>query len=551
MAMKIFPGLPTCPRKGELVSVDLEMYGQEEHRLHRPHGTFALLSIGIGDTVYQIDDVHDMREALARIKPGVWAFHNALYDIRQMRAFTSIPERPIWDTMLAEQSLWGGFYKNFALDAVTLRYLHRYMEKKYQKEFARRTTMTLPMRRYAAFDAWATLKIAQLQQNLEGLDSYRKVDLPLIWPVMEMPGVRIDIKKWIELADLFKKKAMEIRAELGFNPGSHDQVIEFAWKKAKIKLDNAQEETLLVYEGNPVIDAILYYKTYATAASRWGRKWIEKFVEADGLVYPDVHINGTETSRFSYRNPNLQQVPKRKEEMKAYRECIIASPGRKLLMSDANQQEPRIMAYLSKDVELLRAFRAREDIHLSVARTVYHAPRMVKSDKRRAHGKTINLGTTYGMSAYGLALRLGIEQDEAQGFLDAYFKRFRGVKTWINLSRARAWQKGYVESVLGRRVWINPYSRQWENNAINSPIQTSAAEMTKMTMLNLSERVKRIGWFMNLQVHDEVNSDVPNKLLPEYRKAARGAWMDAAKTLIPGIPFEIDITVGTHWSEKE
>lgn len=551
MAMKLIPGLPTRDaRKGELIGVDLEMFGQVEHRLHRPHGTFALLSIAMGDNIFQIDNSHDVREALKRIKAGTWAFHNALYDIRQLRPFVSIYERAIWDTMLAEQSMWGGFYKNYALDALSLRYLHRFMEKKYQKEFAARTTASPAMRRYAALDAWTTLRIAEMQKDMEGLESYRRVDLPMIWPVMEMPGIRIDIKKWLELAETFKKKAIAIREELGFNPGSPDQVKEFVWKKAKIHLENAQEETLLVYEGNPVIDAILDYKTYATAASRWGAKWIETFVEEDGLVYPDIHINGTETGRFAYRNPNMQQVPKRKEEMKAYRECIIASPGRVLLMSDANQQEPRIMAYLSGDTELIGIFKRKEDIHLAVTRLIFHAPRMVKSDKRRLIGKTINLGTSYGLSAYGLALRLGIEQDDAQEFLDAYFKRFRGVKTWINLSRAHAWQDGYIKSGLGRKVWINPYSRQWENNANNAPIQSTAAEMTKLAILHIYHQEKQ-EFYVNLQVHDEIDCDVPKMFVSYYRKIVKDAWMSAARELIPTVPFSVDFTTGARWSEKE
>ena len=211
-----------------------------------------------------------------------------------------------------------------------------------------------------------------------------------------------------------------------------------------------------------------------------------------------------------------------------------------------------MLAYSSKDQELIKAILSREDLHLSVARTIFNEPTMTKDDPRRFIGKTINLGTSYGLTAIGLAKRIKVTEDEAQKFLNQYFNRFRAVADWTHRQHSMGQRLGYVVTPIGRRVWINPYSKQWQNNAINAPIQGGAADMTKYALAFIHKETKRLGlpYGVCLLVHDELVCDLPKGTIRAYKEVQKEAWSAAGKIKIPGIPVEVEMYTGPNWGAK-
>jgi len=309
-------GLPRPAAKGELVSLDLEMYNQDVERLHRPHGTFACLSISYGRETYQVYDIPDLRRSLKLIDKGEWALHNSLYDLRQLRALIgNIPQRVVWDSMLVDQGLYGGWFGHFALEDLHRRYLAKPLPKSIVSEFGERTSMTLPMQRYAAKDAEVTLQIAKLQKagiEEDGISMrhYFEIDEPMIWSILDMPKVCIDVDGWLKLAKFHQHEGERLQIKLGFNVYS-SEVTKLAVEKMigfEIKDTNAKEtlEPLtrtLKRSGRlteaKFVELILKARQFRKAAETYGQSWVDQHVEPGGFVYPDWKNNGTETARMS------------------------------------------------------------------------------------------------------------------------------------------------------------------------------------------------------------------------------------------------------------
>lgn len=553
--MKLVRGLPPLTEH-KSVALDLEVFKMQEGRLHRPTGMFACLSIAHPNgNVYQIDDKADIPEALLRVRKCEWVGHNLPFDLFHLSRWYPAGPRlwkhpKVWDTLLAERFLFGGYYENFGLEDLYRRWFGKRMKKEVRDLFSGRETMTEEMRRYAAADAFATLKIRDLQwqfakENGYTLDSYTDIDLPMIPAILSLQPVRPDVDGWVALAEKHASIAKEIRAAVGFNPGSHEQV-----KKKLPFLKNTKAETLEAnMERSPkLIKEILRYRMYAKAASTYGLKWIERHVEADGLVYPAWRITGAETGRMSCRDPNLQQIPVRR--MPEFRKLFssIHKDG-KLLMADVSQQETALTAQYSQDPELCAMIRARKDTHLEVARTVLGLPTLKSTDPRRdSIGKKINLGSVYGLTKYGVAREVGISVRDAEMFINRYFAKFGGVRSWIFDMQKQALSLGYVRTLYERRIFVNTYSRQWEANAANSPIQGSAAEMTKLATWYYFAHHKP--YCASIIVHDELVLDIPPGELVTQRKALGDAWDVAAKQFIPQLPVRIDMAVGKTWGDK-
>jgi DNA polymerase-1 len=248
-------------------------------------------------------------------------------------------------------------------------------------------------------------------------------------------------------------------------------------------------------------------------------------------------------------NPNLLNIPARK--IPEYRELFIPKYD-KLIVADISQQEPRILAALSGDKKLLDIFNTGQDIHLMVTRAAFNDDTIVKSDPRRDVGKIINLATSYGMTAIGLARKLGISVEEAERFLNAYFARFPQVYENKQKQQEFANRFGYVESITGRRIWINRHNYQWSNNAINAPIQSSAADFTKLWLYKLLTKCRKgaILYPVCNVVYDEIVADSPKELVDTYKTLILEAFDETAKELFPQVPFEMDMKVGKNWGCK-
>jgi len=286
---------------------------------------------------------------------------------------------------------------------------------------------------------------------------------------------------------------------------------------------------------------------YRTAVSKYGVKWVESFVEEGDLVYSDWKITGAETGRMSASNPPLQGIPARK--LPEYRELFIPQHDY-IFAPDVSQQEPRILAYLSQDKNLLTAVRNNDSVHVYVARMIYDDPTIVKGDDYRyKDGKAISLGLSYGLTPQGVANKTNHTLGEAEKLVHTYFQRFPDVENYIIRQRTLAMKRGYVETVAGRRMWLNMYGYQWKNNAINSPIQGSAVDFTKVWGYTIWKMCKQenIPFPITMWVHDEIVMDVEKQYLERIKEINRIA-IDKAAEMFPGVPFSVDENTGENWS---
>lgn len=558
-------GLPRPARKDELVSLDLEMFGQEEERLHRPHGEFACLSVAYGPKeVYQVYDLTDLRRSLNNIENGRWVIHHALYDILQLRGLVgTVKQRPLWDTMTIEQGLYGGWYGSFGLDDLYRRYFAEPLPKEVVKEFSKRQEMTPAMKRYAAKDAVAAVQIAKRQQadiaeEDLSMKHYDMIDEPLIWAILDMPPACIDVDGWLKLAKYHARRGMKIETELGFNVFSHEIVKAAIDKKVghEIKDTNGKDtleplERVLRFNGRTMeaefVAQILLARQFRKAAETYGEKWIEQHVEPGGLVYPDWHGIGTETARMACSNPNLQNIPTR--DLPVFRTLFISRHGAKgrLLKADQEQQEPRILAYLADDSNMRHDILSGVDLHKQTQGD------FVLRDRRA--GKDTNLGLLYGMSAYGLARRTGITEEQARIGINKRNKRYPSVYEWTQKTITSAMSLDYVKTTMGRRVWINRYALYGgaERNAINDPVQGSAAEQTKLwkVMLHAWASDNDIPYQVCLVVHDEIVVDTLTEMVPLWRRQLKFAGEESGRVVVPGFPMQTKVTAGKNWGDGE
>jgi DNA polymerase-1 len=580
--MVVIEGLPREAKEDELCSFDIEMYRMIEGKLHRPFGEFACLSVAMeydqpehdgsptGEPiVYQFYDHHDLPAALERLKAGRWVAQNAVFDLRQMRRWAQIPPRPIWDTMLVDQELWGGYYSSFDLNSLSIRYLEQAMEKDTRDEFEKATEMTPQMKEYAALDALSTLRIAQRQmdyiiENDEPFDFYWQADDPMTWVVLDMPPARIDVGGWQNLAQGFSDKAEAIKARLSFNPGSWQQVSAAIKEITGYKLPSTDEDHLEELkvkltkhkrsEHIALLDDILAYRHYSKAAGTYGMNWIEKYVEDGEWVYTNWKICGaSDTSRMSATDPALQTIPARK--IPEFRDQFIASKGHIVVGADVAQQEVRILGKLSGDKNLLAALGRGESPHITTGKMIFSDPTFTKADKARyTVAKEINLGIPYGMSAAGIASKAGITEAEASVHLATYFRGFPSVKVYMDTYRRDAMKHEFVRNALGRRCWVNLHYYGWKNNAINAPIQSTAAHQTKIAGAYIHQEAPKRGlpFCLTMFIHDEIVCDVPAEYKEPYIQLLTDAWTEAGRqTLGDTIPVVAEPFFGLTWGEKK
>lgn len=430
---------------------------------------------------------------------------------------------------------------------------------------------------YAAEDADVTLQLHEnLWPRLKAVPSLKKIfeeiEMPLL-PVLaaiERRGVLIDSKLLIKqskaltirLAEL-EKEAYDVAGQ-EFNLGSPKQIQSILFEKqglpviAKTPKGQASTAESVLQElarDYPLPRLILEHRSLSKLKSTYTDK-LPQMVDADsGRVHTSYHQAVAATGRLSSSDPNLQNIPIRTEEGRKIRKAFIASPGSKLIAADYSQIELRIMAHLSEDEGLLKAFASGEDIHRATAAEVFgRAADKVTSEQRRS-AKAINFGLIYGMSAFGLAKQLDISRNEAQEYVDRYFERYPGVKAYMEQTRELARQQGYVETVFGRRLYIpdikasNAQRRQYaERTAINAPMQGTAADIIKRAMISLEQTIqaKNLPVRMIMQVHDELVFEAADDQLGVVKDLIR-AEMEQAATL--KVPLVVDIGAGDNWDE--
>ena len=555
--MKIHQGLPPKQDNG-YVAIDLEIFNAKRAQLHRPFGNFACLSIcPNGKDVYVITKASDVERAISRLGNCGIIFHNASFDIPHLRRWADIQDRTpdiFWDTLIIERILWGGYYDGFELADLARRYLYVKMDKGVRKEFYsnENPVLTSDMIQYAARDVWATWHIREKQERFLEADPQSRyiwewIDGPAFWAIQSFKGFRLNLKKWKGLSNYFSNEAEKIRDELKFNPASSKQTLE-ALRKKGIHVDSSNAKIIEKYK-HPLVGRILEFRTAQKLATTYGENF-DEYVEDDGRIHASFSVTRALTGRSASDSPNIQNIPSRFE----FRDCFEAPPGSVIIKADYAAQEPRILAYLSRDKELMNCFEKGENVHLTVARAIFNNPKMKldKSTHEYKVGKGINLGSSYGLTPYGLSMHLDISMDEAEQYMSAYFSRFSGVQSWIARTRAEGAKAGYVRTPAGRRIWLNPYSRHSENVAINGPNQGGAADMMKRALILIYEKTGRDRYPIVAMVHDEIDVEAITKDSKKIAKLVQSCMLAAFKEIIGEIvPGEVDVTIAKSWAGRE
>jgi DNA polymerase I len=305
----------------------------------------------------------------------------------------------------------------------------------------------------------------------------------------------------------------------------------------------------------PLPKLILEYRSMSKLKSTYTDALPARINPETGRVHTSYHQAVASTGRLSSTDPNLQNIPVRTPEGRRIRQAFVASPGYRILAADYSQIELRIMAHLSGDEGLREAFDSGEDIHRATAAEVFGVSLKKVSAEERRSAKAINFGLIYGMSAFGLGRQLGIPRREAQEYVDLYFSRYPGVKKFMDETRERARDRGFVETVFGRRLYLpeikssNAARRQYaERTAINAPMQGTAADIIKRAMIALDGWLEesRASARMIMQVHDELVFEVAEAAVAEVQAAVIEEMESAAEL---SVPLKVDAGVGMNWDE--
>jgi DNA polymerase-1 len=511
--------------------------------------------------------------------------HNVKFDRTVLQRYGIGMASHPHDTMLAHYCLDAA--ARHGMDALARRYLSYRtipIEKLIGEKERGKTQLSMAALKpeeildYAAEDADVTLKLDEVLRPLVAeagaSTALEKSEEPLIKILigMERAGVKIDVAALREYGRELDKEILSCAqtihsyADPGFNPDSPKQLGELLF--GKLKLDplsarrtqtgqySTDEKTLSKLVGlHPVVQAVLDYRACSKLKSTYVDK-LPTLIDADGRVHTTYSQAFTETGRLSSADPNLQNIPIRTERGKMIRKAFVSRDDDHVLVSaDYSQIELRIMAALSKDEAMLQAFRDGVDIHRETASRVYGVMSAFVTDEQRSKCKMVNFGIIYGISAFGLSQRLKVSRKEATSLIEAYFKLYPGVKRYMDEAVQSAREKGYAETILGRRRTLkdinsrNATIRQAaERDAMNTPIQGSAADLIKLAMVRVDAAIKAAGLKaqMVLQIHDELVFDVPLAEVDTLKEIVRREMSGAYDF---GVPLEVGIGSGKNWLE--
>ncbi|MFA6719375.1 MAG: DNA polymerase I, partial [Prevotella sp.] len=507
---------------------------------------------------------------------------NIKYDYEVLRRYDIDINGPMWDTMIAHYLIQPELRHNMDYMAATLLnyqtiHIDELIGPKGKGQKNMRDLDPGDIYEYAAEDADVTLKLKNvLEPQLKEVGSeklFTEIEMPLIKVLadMELTGVRLDTKSLAETERIFSERmrqyelhAYELASEQ-FNIASPKQVGDILFDKMKIidkpkKTKTGQyvtsEEVLLqLRDRAPIVDDILNY--------RGMKKLLGTYVEAlpklinprTGRIHTSFNQAVTATGRLSSSDPNLQNIPVRDDDGKEIRKCFIAEPGCKFFSADYSQIELRIMAHLSGDENMIEAFRDGHDIHRATASKIWKVSMEDVTDAQRKKAKQANFGIIYGITTYGLAQRMGIDNGEARQLINDYFQTFPKVSEYMEQSKQMAREHGYAETMFGRRRYLQDINSKngtvrgfAERNAINAPIQGSEADIIKLAMVRIWRRFKAEGIRskMILQVHDELNFSVFPEEADKVERIILEEMQGAYKL---SVPLVADAGWGDNWLE--
>ena len=527
-------------------------------------------------------------EVLAKLKPWLEddskkkVGHHLKYDAHILARYDIALAGMAFDSML-ESYVLNSVATRHDMDSVARQYLGK--ETIHYEDVAGKGAKQLTFNQvdldtaapYAAEDADITLQLHEsLWKQLGDVPSlkkvYEEIEQPLV-PVlldMEETGVLVDRKMLqTQSGELAKKMAgLEAKAhELAggpFNLGSPKQLQQILFEQQELPVirktpkgqPSTAEDVLVELANDYELPAVIIdYRSVSKLKSTYTDKLPLQINERTGRIHTSYHQAVAATGRLSSTDPNLQNIPIRTEEGRRIRQAFVAPEGQVLLAADYSQIELRIMAHLSADKGLLKAFEKEQDVHRATAAEVFEMALDDVTDDQRRSAKAINFGLMYGMSAFGLAKQLGISRGEAQEYTDLYFDRYPGVRQYMDDIRAKASEKGYVETVFGRRLYLpeinarNAQRRQYaERTAINAPMQGTAADIIKRAMISVHTWLQdeNPGARMIMQVHDELVFEVRDGEVEAVTTKVTELMNGAAEL---DVALKVDVGVGENWDE--
>ena len=508
---------------------------------------------------------------------------NIKYDMLMLKAYDIDVKGEIFDTMLAHYLLQPELRHNMNFLAESyLNYspvpIENLIGKKGKNQMSMRSVALEQISEYAGEDADITWQLKEIfekeleKNNLSALA--QKVEMPLarVLADMEFTGVSLNTKALNIFAQQLVEEIMQIEKEIytlsgmEFNISSPQQLGKVLFDHLKISSDakktktdqySTGEEVLeKIVDAHPVIPKILEFRSLKKLHSTYVEALPKLIHKKTGKIHTSYNQALVSTGRLSSNNPNLQNIPIREERGREIRKAFIPSTAEHVFLSaDYSQVELRIMAHLSQDTAMIDAFIHDEDIHAATAAKIFNIPLTEVTSDMRRKAKTANFGIIYGISSFGLAQRLSISRSEAKQLIDGYFLTYPKVKKYMDQSIFIAREKGYVETILGRRRFLPDINSKnaivrgvAERNAINAPIQGSAADIIKIAMINIFSQFEKenLKSKMIMQVHDELNFDVLKSELDVVKNIVRNEMQQAIQL---SVPLTVDIGVGENWLE--
>ena len=560
----------THPINAELVGLSFSVEEKEAYYVAIPaNREEALKFVNIFKPLYENPEI---------LKVG----QNIKYDYEVLMNYGVEIKGKMFDTMIAHYLIQPELYHNMDyLAEVYLNYQTVHIEEligpKGKNQKSMRDLTPSEVYEYAAEDADITLRLKNILEpklkELELEDLFWNVEMPLV-PVlasMEMNGVCIDTNTLKETSNNLSNRLAEIEHHIyelageSFNIASPRQVGEILFGKMKIvekpkKTKTGQyvtsEEVLQQLRSkSPIIDEILNYRGLKKLLSTYVDALPKLINPRTGHIHASFNQAITATGRLSSSDPNLQNIPVRDDDGKEIRRCFIPEPGCLFFSADYSQIELRIMAHLSEDKNMVEAFREGSDIHAATAAKIWHEEISQVTDAQRKKAKTANFGIIYGITTFGLAQRMNIENKEAKQIIEDYFRTFPGVKAYMEKSKEIAREKGYAETIFHRRRYLPDISSRngtvrgfAERNAINAPIQGSEADIIKVAMVRIFNRFKAEGIKskMIIQVHDELNFSV----YPEEKEKVEKIVVEEMQNAYHlSVPLVADAGWGKNWLE--
>ncbi|MBQ3739393.1 MAG: DNA polymerase I [Bacteroidales bacterium] len=507
---------------------------------------------------------------------------NLKYDISMLAQYGIKVKGRLFDTMLAHYLLEPEQRHNMDyLAEAYLDYITIPIEDLIGKGRQQRSMREVPVeqvKEYAAEDADITLQLYEklspmLKEN--GVEKLlNDIEMPLV-PVlsrMEANGVKIDTENLKQISDEFGRQIQQVEekiyeaAGMPFNIASPKQLGEVLFEKLRIDEKAKKTKTGQYATGedvlqklshkHPIIQMILDYRSFTKLKSTYLDALPALVNPKDGLIHTSYNQAVTATGRLSSNNPNLQNIPVRTAQGREIRKAFVPrSEHYTLLAADYSQIELRIIAHLSQDPAMVADFNLGHDIHAATAAKVFHVPMDQVTKEQRSRAKAVNFGIIYGMSAFGLAERMELSRSEAADIIKKYFEEYAGIKEYMNRSIALARERGYAETILGRRRYLrdingsNSVVRGFaERNAINAPIQGSSADMIKIAMIGIHQELEKLKMQskMILQVHDELVFDAHLDELDTLKAIVNDKMVNALPLSVPVI---VEMNTGANWLE--